>query len=312
MNLVKTKLLTLVFISSATILQAEIFETEVKDTRSVAISDNDKLVAYGCYKKVYIIDAKTKQTVRVIEGAPSDVYELAFVGDHLIAAGDKYLGIWDSGSGKLVTLDQRQDRFLTFSVCKREKTVFIGGMFVEAFDIQTGKSVMKTDRFKNKTESFAVSPDGKRLFVSPEWGSSILVLDAKTGKQIEELTEVSRARQMLFHPDGKSLLINQFGKPVKQIDLKGKVLREIGVGGTFGQLALSNKGEYLLIPTWSTLREIEQVLVYDIKNGRMITPIDVSERPIYEAKITSDMNTVVVAPKDNLLHFIPFKKQTTQ
>lgn len=308
-KLIYSSIAALVFTLSVTNAQTvEVFKTEVSETRSVAFSDDNKLVAYGISKKIYIIDAETKKTVRIIEGATGDVYDLAFVGNRLIATGGKYLGIWDAKTGKVITLSKRDEYTYKFSICRKTNTVFLGGMFIEAWNIKTGKSLMKTEKFQNKTESFAVSPDGKKLYVSPEWGNSILILDAKTGKQLDDLKNISRAKQMLFHPDGKSLFIWQFGKKIKQINLKGEVLLEVEPQSVWGQLFISGNGEYLLMPTWSTQREIEQVIVYDIKNKKTAKILDVSDKSIYEAKMSSDKKTIVAATKDNLLHFISFKK----
>ena len=154
----------------------------------------------------------------------------------------------------------------------------------------------------------AVSPDGELIYASPEWGQSVFVIDAKTGKKKKELKSILRLRQMLFHPDGKSLFVWQFGNKVKQVDLKGKVLTEVEPREVLGNITISEKGEYLFLPTWSTQREIEQVLIYDTKKKKIIKKLDVSKDAIYEARMSPDGKTVVAAPKDEFLYFFPFKK----
>lgn len=300
-------LLILLFTSTFMFAGTEVISTEVSETRAVALSDNNKLVAYGSYRKIFIIDAETKKLVQTLEGAEGDVHDIVIAGDRLIATGGKYVGIWNLKTGKAVKIAKRDEYTYTLSVCRKTGRAYVGGTFIEGWDIKNGKSVMKSEKFSNEVESFAVSPDGKSMYVSVEWSNSLLILDAGTGRQKEELTNISRARDMLFHPDGKSLFISQFGQKVKQINLKGEVKQEIGPPmTTYGQLSISPKGKYLLMPTWSTQRDIEQVLVYNIRDKKLAGTVDVSDKSIYEAEMTSNTKTIIAAPKDDKLHFISF------
>jgi WD40 repeat protein len=288
---------------------AEVFETGVSETRAVAISDDDKLAAYGSYKKIFIIDMVTKESVMILEGATGDIYDIVFVGDRLLATGGKYFGIWNVKTGKPISISEREEYTYRLSVCRKTNMAYVGGTFIEGWNIRNGKSVMKTEKFSDDVESFALSPDGKSLYVSVKWANSILILDAKTGKQKEELTNISRAKQVLFHPNGKSLFIWQFGKKIKHVNLKGELIQEIGPSmPSYGQISISKNGEYLLMPTWSTPRDNEQVIIYDIRAKKIAAELDISDKSIYEAEMTSDNKFVVAAPKDKMLHFIEFNK----
>lgn len=298
-------LLILIAVSAVPAQPHQVIQTEVVETHSIAISDDDKMVAYGNYKKIFIIDAYTKKPIRTLEGATGDINELVFVGDCLLATGGKYFGIWDVNTGRKIAITERDEYTSRLSVCRKTNIAYTGRSFIEGWNIKDGSSVMKTEKFSDEVESFAISPDGRLLYVSPKWGNSILVLDAKTGKQIDALNTISRANQMLFHPDGKSLFISQFAKKIKQVNLKGEILQEIGESmPSYGQISISGNGEYLLLPTWSSLRDIEQVIVYDIKGRKIFAELNVSENSISEAKITSDNKIIVAAPKDNKLHFL--------
>lgn len=283
-------------------------KTETTETVCAAFSDDSKLIAYGGYKKAFIMDAATKKTVKVLEGATDSVNDIAFVGDRVIGTGYGFVAIWDATTGKTVKRIKSEESCGKLSVCRKTNIVFAGNQCIEGWNINTGESVMKTDKLKNKLESFAVTPDGKLLYASPEWGQSVMVFDAETGKLKTELKTIKRCRQMIFHPNGKSLFIWMFGTKVRQVDLKGKEMKEIDSETVLGRITISNNGEYVFLPTWSTQRKIEQVQIYDTKKKKMLKPVDVSEKAIYQALLSPDEKTLLVAPKDQLLYFFPFKK----
>ncbi len=285
-----------------------VFKTDLTETRSVAVSDDGKIIAYAGYKRIYLIDAATQQSIRVIDGAPGDITDLYFSENRLAATGSKYVGFWNSKTGKIIRIINRDEYTYRFSVSSKAKTLFAGKKVIEGWDINTGKRIMKTAPLSKEAGAIGVSPDGKTLLISPKWGNSILKFDTKTGLQTGELKTISRATQIVFHPNGNAFFVKQFNKPVKEVSLSSSVLRDIGPNTVLGRMRLSKNKRYLLLPTWSTQRETEEVIVYSLAQKKVVRTLKVSPESIYSAEMTPDAQHVIAVTKDPFLHLIPFMK----
>ena len=189
----------------------------------IAFSPDGHLVAAGGKPgtKLCVWNVETGRIDRTIEGAKGDGH-LAFSADgRFLAAGARYdaggyspdgvLGVWDVHSGQL------QRRF--------KATGFVPG--------------------RQKVCSVMFSPDGKYLAVSLQDGTD-RVFEFDTGKETILNTDILGDHNLVFTPDGKTLVSASAYGAVTFWDLTTFTVRDRFVGHSrWTRLAASADGRYL-------------------------------------------------------------------
>ena len=129
-------------------------------------------------------------------------------------------------------------------------------------------------------EQFAVSPDGKRLYIANEDAGVISVLDTADGKVQHEIPVAEEPEGVAFAPDGKTVYATcETAGDIFVIDtLQNKSVAHFVVGGRPRNVAFSPDGSHAYIPSEST----GIVHVIDTKNQGRIGEIQLptNSRPM--------------------------------
>ncbi len=155
-------------------------------------------------------------------------------------------------------------------------------------DAQDSKTVYRSP------VALAVSPDGKRVYVSDRTGNRLTVVDAVSHKRLSDIAVGEQPRGLCVSPDGKTIyLAERMSGTVAVIDAAGQKVRErIPVGHRPVAVSLAAGKSKLYV----AIEDTNRVAVIDLK----ASPVQVAEqietiREPCSLAVTSDERHVVVA-----------------
>jgi len=172
--------------------------------------------------RISILDAATGKLVRSIPADVAPVYsdlEFSSDGSAIMANGRRDIGVWDVATGKVVCRICRPETVSVarLSPCGRTlATAEVSGM-VSAFSL-SGKLLATTRAARGRSRiRLSFSRDGERLAVA--MGRTTQVRELPTLRVIRTIMEQGRVGDVIFSPDGKSLLISTTGYIVHVVDV---------------------------------------------------------------------------------------------
>jgi WD40 repeat protein len=158
----------------------------------VTSPNHDLIAERGSYGDacVRIIDAKTNQLIRRLEGHPGIVCSIAFSPNGEIIAsgnGDRTIKFWDAQTGKLLKILFGHKRKITSLAFSADAKTLVSGSeddTLKIWDVNDGRLVRTITAYSSGVDgitSIAFSPDGRTVLAGS--GTQIKAWESATGKQ---------------------------------------------------------------------------------------------------------------------------------
>lgn len=255
------------------------FEGHTNQVTAVAFAPDGKTLASGAKDNtVRLWDVATGKEQLTLEDLPSQSYNhvsgLVFSPDGKTLAasgGEDWVGLWQVDGGKRLRLfaePHAQDLIyndwtdlLTFT--DEGKTLVVGGRFVRAWDVASGKKLRQWPTF-DYGGRIALAKDG--TLAVKGYGVRIQLWDLAAGKKLPFLKGVESGGCLAFAPDGKVLAEGGSGGLSFWDARAGKVVRRLEFEDTVACLAFSPDGKTLAGGTDHLVR------LWDVASGKEITP----------------------------------------
>jgi YVTN family beta-propeller protein len=217
-----------------------------KEPHAVALSPDRKTIYVGnaADGKVVVVDAATKKTLKVVEGAHS-LCGMTWSQDketlYLTDMKDGKIYQFNPASRQVMGSIPVAERLCGLDFSPDRKKAFIGNMIaggqVVVLDWES-KAVVEKIPVGTMPHHVGVTPDGKSLYVSVGGEGVIAKIDLKTGKIVEKIRTGGDPHAVLIAPDGRTGYVTVRGKPqagdssVFVLDLdSGKIVDQIsGIG----------------------------------------------------------------------------------
>jgi WD40 repeat protein len=232
-------------------------------SRQAALSADGKLVAASRGGVVCLWEAATGKPLRQLHTGQKRLDQLAFSADgkSLLTLGPgQAAAVWEVATGTCVRRSQGRPP-AGFQVpsplsVREQVTVVSPGFKYLAFlgrdasdlawivirDLATGKEVARIDAGSTVgTRAMAFSPDDRTLVWDHNWGDTLVVSDAATGKELRRLGGDDRCRPanaaghvdtavaLALSADGKLLAVSRTSHTLELLDLtSGKQIRPVG------------------------------------------------------------------------------------
>ena len=176
--------------------------------QSLTYSPDGKSMAWACEDralKVWDVEA-WREKANLVERAVTSVAFSPDGKDLISTHQDGTVRARDLATGKEWILQQHGARVFSLA-CSADGKVLTWGCAdgsVKVWDVAKGR---ETGNFRDRKVSIVrLSPDGKTLAAAGNWGESVKLIDAETGKELAAL-KVARDQVncLCFSPDGKTL-----------------------------------------------------------------------------------------------------------
>jgi len=284
-------------------------ETSSAENTALAYSPDGKWLAVAKFKKVDLYDASTRELKKSVGEKRGDIYGVAFTEDSkkLVFTRSKDLLVWDLENDK--KLHDIQINQYTFPVAVSEKTntILTGSQDkARVWNLDTGDLRFELAGPENEPRAIAISPDGKTLVTSHEWGNSIHTWDAATGKLKKEITSVSRASAMAFSPDGKTLAVVKWPGKIFLLTPLGVLKNKFEINAANIALAISPDSNKLAIGSWHSNGN-ETVSIYDKSRRRVTHTLGPFKAPVYRVAFSPDGKNLAAAVKDKYVYIWELK-----
>ncbi|MCM3873100.1 MAG: WG repeat-containing protein [Pyrinomonadaceae bacterium] len=266
---------------------------------------------------VSLVDAKTNQLIRRLEGHPGIVYAIAFSPDgNFIASGsgDKSIKLWDAQTGKLLnTLAGHSLQVTAVAFSADAKTLASGSQddTLQIWNVSNGQLIRTIPAFSGGVggiDSVAISPDGKNVIAGS--GTQIKVFDTATGKQVRTLETReshtsggpgglqttsccgSEVRAAIFSSDGDLIASAHEDGTLKLWDLKSsKPIRTIqGRFPDLGALAFSPDGNFIAS---GYDEEESRISLWSVQDGRLVKQFGEESDYVHSLAFSPDGRMVV-------------------
>src|SRR5262249_46249507 len=129
--------------------------------------------------------------------------------------------------------------------------------------VRTGKRRRRVTGLEKTTSCVAFSPDGRRLVVGNLQRLCVQLFDAATGKELRRFRSWPSVRQVVFAPDGKSLLAGRTLGTVSVWDVETGKPRPAAADPDNGAFALRFTRDGLLVVA-------SDVAVHDWRTGKVV------------------------------------------
>lgn len=187
-----------------------------KAIHALAFSEKAKLIAAGGFGSVQLLDAATRQPVRVLQDISGKVNALAFSADGqslFAAAGDAGVsGIayhFKVGDGSLVRkFEGHTDALYALALSPDGKLLATGGydQKIRLWSLGEGTKDMTVAGHNGAVFGLSFRPDGKVL-ASASADRTVKLWEVATGKRLDTLSQPLKEQNTLtFAPDGKTLV----------------------------------------------------------------------------------------------------------
>ncbi|HSI11850.1 MAG TPA: c-type cytochrome domain-containing protein [Chthoniobacter sp.] len=186
-----------------------------KAIQALAFSPTAKVLAVGSYGSVQLLDATTRQPVRMLEGIAGKVNALRFSADGTMlfaAAGDAGIGgiayQWKTADGSLVRqYEGHKDALYALALSPDGQTLATGSydQKIKLWKVADGTEIKTLSGHNGGVYGLSFRPDGKVL-ASASADRTVKLWDTATGKRLDTLSQPLKEQNTLaFAPDGKTL-----------------------------------------------------------------------------------------------------------
>jgi len=183
--------------------------------QSLAYSDAAKVIASGTFGSVLILDARTRQHVRKLEGVAGKVNGLVFSADGTMlfaAAGDAGVsGIayqWKVSDGSLVQkFEGHIDALYALALSPDGKVLATGSydQKIKLWDIASGRETGMLKGHNGGIFGLSFRPDG-RVLASASADRTVKLWEVTTGKRLDTFSQPLKEQTVVaFSPDGKNV-----------------------------------------------------------------------------------------------------------
>jgi WD40 repeat protein len=198
---------------------------------ALAYSPDGRLLAVAGYREVRLLDAATRQPLRVLAGATDAVRGVAFSPDGGLVAGSggspaRYgeVVLWEPVSGRVVrTLRGHRDYVYAaaFSPDGRRLATSSYDRLIKLWDVASGTELRTLKEHTDAVFPIAFSPDGARL-ASGGADRTVKLWDVESGRRLLTLGDSTDAVGALaFDPAGRRLSAGGADKQIRTWRLEG-------------------------------------------------------------------------------------------
>ena len=249
-------------------------QTPDSQVRCISFSPDSQVLASANFGKVRLWDVATGKEVAALDALNGGIYDVALSADgRFLAACDdkKIIRIWDARSRQEVKRIEAPEviRYIAFAPDG-------------AWLIGTGESVLKWTVAGNdppallgkpsgRMDAFAVSPDGRTIAISVEFGQNDVELwDATSGPMgrilgVEEPIHVPHADSIVFTPDSRRVAACFMGRIYTWNVDDGQLTQKLE-GDSAKPIVFSPDQRFLAAGSWKANGD-ESVRVYDASSG---------------------------------------------
>jgi hypothetical protein len=186
-----------------------------KAIQSLAFSPPAKLIAAGSYGSVQLLDATTRQPVRLLEGVAGKVNALRFSKDGAMlfaAAGDAGVGgvayQWKVADGALVRTYEGHKEALYALALSPDGTMLATGSYdqkIKLWKVADGAEIKTLSGHNGGVFGLSFRPDGKVL-ASASADRTVKLWDVATGGRLDTFSQpLKEQTAVAFSPDGKTV-----------------------------------------------------------------------------------------------------------
>jgi WD40 repeat protein len=254
------------------------FSGHSKRIRSVAFSPDGQRILSGSEDgALKLWDVSTGSNIRTfkgysIEGHSYGVTSAAFSpdGEYVLAGTALILKLWEAATGKEIRIFEGHDYINAAAFSRDGRHVVSGGddKMLTLWDVSTGKEVRTFTGDLRFIHSAAFSADGGYALTGSLYDKKLRLWEIRSGQETKSFMELSpTARQMIFLPDNKHVLLANLSHDIKLLDVAaGKEIKTLkGHTNDITALSLSPDGKHALSGSWDNT-----VRLWNIPTGREI------------------------------------------
>lgn len=278
-------------------------ETELAETRTIAFHPTGEVFAVAAHREVLFIRPSNAEIVARIDGAPGDLYELAFTSDGTLLAGTggREITVWDLEAGRVKHHIPLEGYAPSLAIIDDEVVVAASDE-VAGFSLETGERLFAIPAGERPPRAVAHDPHGGQLLVSEEWTMGLSLYNPRTGLSRGAYPGLRPALAVVPFDSGRRFaMTEQSGGKLHVFDARGTVLTSENIPGASYALLAMPDNESIAVGSWISIED-EWVFVYNTRSREITHRFGPLPNPIYEIALSPDGRTLLAATKDPVVY----------
>lgn len=270
-------------------------------TCSVFSSDGKLILTGGADNKIILWDVQTGKQIRTISHHSDEIVTLNLNSDNtklISTSKDNSIAVTELISGQLLHKFTFQNHEISNAYFTQSENSIVAITNRDKYFIFNARTYDKefegNKDYGDYTGKGLVSPEGFKALIKINW-KKIACIDIRT-KDTLFTSEIDKAYQMQFTPDGKHIVVSssklfskifdsESGKEVATLESKP----ELKCDGCNTKFAISPNGKYLF-----TKSSKNDGAIWNIPSGKKIASLDLPEDRPYQMMFTNDSKQVIV------------------